>query len=71
MRTPLCAVFFLERDKRHFVYFTNLHLSAKGESYRCFQSIGEADIMPMDELHPLHIPAFTSAESAKDFVCLL
>ena len=62
--------FFLERDKRHVVYFTNLHLSARGESYRCFRSIGEADIMPMDELHPLHIPAFTSAESAK-IICLL
>ena len=62
--------FFLKRDERHFVYCTSLHLSASGESYRCFRTMGAAVIMAMDALHNLHIPAFTSADSAK-LICLL
>ena len=62
--------FFARRDNRVFVYLSLLELSKLGESYRCFRMIGANDFIPMDALHNLHIPAFTSAESAK-IICLL
>eukprot|EP00435_Cladocopium_sp_Y103_P012368 s1875_g3.t1 len=61
--------FFLKREDGHFVYFTPLQLINRGESYRCFRMLDATDIMPMDALQNLHIPAFTSAESAK-LICL-
>ena len=61
--------FFARRDNRVFVYMSRLELAKSGESHRCFRMIGANDFMAMDALQNLHIPAFTSAESAKN-ICL-
>lgn len=62
--------FFARRGNRVFVYMSPLELSKSGGSYRCFRMIGANDFMAKNALQNLHIPAFTSAESAK-IICLL
>ena len=47
-----------------------LELTEHGESYRCFNMNGGNGFVPLEIMHNLHLPAFTSAESAK-IICLL
>ena len=62
--------FFLQRSKKLFIYIALLELTEHGESYRCFNMNGGNDFVPLEIMHNLHLPAFTSAESAK-IICLL
>ena len=62
--------FFLQRKNKLFIRIAILNLTECGESYRCFRLIGGNDFVPLEAMHNLHLPAFTSAESAK-IICLL
>jgi hypothetical protein len=62
--------FFLQRKNKLFICIAILNLTECGESYRCFRLIGSNDFVPLEAMHNLHLPAFTSAESAK-IICLL
>eukprot|EP00435_Cladocopium_sp_Y103_P060733 s344_g22.t1 len=62
--------FFLQRENNLFIYLALLQLTESGESYRCFRMSGTNDLVSLALMHNLHLPAFTSTESAK-IICLL